>query len=260
MKKNLFLFVFTVLFVSFGHSQTDKTWLPVNDSNGIKLNKIVERSDFPTDFSLFKVNFSALRALISTATETNGIVIGFPNANGVVERFEVFEHSNFTPELQAQFPEIRAYAGVGLDDKKAQIRFSCAPTGIQTMVFRTDKSNEFMEPYSADNTVYAVYNSSRTKGALPFTCSTDDKKLFSDVTLKATSLSKSNNAVYKTMRLALSCTAEYTNAFGGTVSGAQTAMNATMTRCNGVFEKELAVHMNMVPNSSIIYLDPATDP
>lgn len=260
MKKNLFLFVFTVLFASFGHSQTDKTWLPVNDSYGIKLNRIAQRSDFPKEFSLYKVDFNALRALISTATESNGVVISFPNSNGVVERFQVFEHSNFTPELQAQFPEIRAYAGIGLDDKNSQIRFSCAPTGLQTMVFRTGTSNEFMEPYSDDNTVYAVYNSSRTKGSLPFTCSTDDKKLFSDATLKAMGVSKSNNAVYKTMRLALSCTAEYTAAFGGTVSGAQTAMNATMTRCNGVFEKDLAVHLNMIPNASIIYLDPATDP
>ena len=260
MKKNLFLIIFTVLFLSYGHSQTDKTWSLVNDSNGIKLSKIAGRSDFPEKFKLFKTNFQELRNSISIATKTSGVIVSFPNANGTMERFEIFEHSNFTDELQSQFPEIRAYAGIGLDDKLAQIRISSAPTGIQTMVFRTDKSNEFMEPYSEDKSVFAVYNSSRVKGTLPFTCSTEDKEIFSEGKSKILSTNKANNAVYITMRLALSCTAEYTQAFGGTVAGAQAAMNTTMTRCNGVFEKDLAVHMNMVPNASIIFLDPTTDP
>jgi hypothetical protein len=42
------------------------------------------------------------------------------------------------------------------------------------------------------------------------------------------------------MRLALSCTGEYGAYFGG-VSPSNAAMNATMTRCNGVFERDLAL-------------------
>jgi hypothetical protein len=33
-----------------------------------------------------------------------------------------------------------------------------------------------------------------------------------------------------------------------------------MTRVNGVFEKDLALHLNMINNSNIIFYDPATDP
>jgi hypothetical protein len=39
------------------------------------------------------------------------------------------------------------------------------------------------------------------------------------------------------------------------------AFNATLTRCNGIFEKDLAIHLNLIPTTtSVIYYDPATDP
>ena len=78
-----------------------------------------------------------------------------------LEQFEIFEASNFMPALQAQFPEIRAYSGRGITDRYATLKLSFSPQGIQTMVFRTEKDNEFMEPYSADHKVYAVYRLSK---------------------------------------------------------------------------------------------------
>jgi hypothetical protein len=39
------------------------------------------------------------------------------------------------------------------------------------------------------------------------------------------------------------------------------AFNATLTRCNGVYEKDLALHLNLIANtSSVIYYNTATDP
>jgi hypothetical protein len=67
------------------------------------------------------------------------------------------------------------------------------------------------------------------------------------------------------MRLAQSCNAEYANYFGAT-SSAQVglvlaAFNNTLTRCNGIYEKDLALHLNLVAASTnVIYYNPATDP
>jgi hypothetical protein len=69
----------------------------------------------------------------------------------------------------------------------------------------------------------------------------------------------------KTMRLAQSVTAEYSNYFGAT-SAAQVnlvlaAINATLARCNGVYEKDLAVHLNLISASTnVIYYNASTDP
>jgi hypothetical protein len=48
---------------------------------------------------------------IHSNTENSGIEITIPNLNGVLEKFLVWESSNFEPELQAKYPDIRAYAG-----------------------------------------------------------------------------------------------------------------------------------------------------
>ena len=61
--------------------------------------------------------------------------------------------------------------------------------------------------------------------------------------------------------MALSCTGEYTAYHGGTVAGALAAMNATMTRVNGIFNRDLAVKLNIIANNNlIIYTNAATDP
>ncbi len=268
MKKSLLLLL-TVLYVAIGYSQTGKLWSVTENSNTISVSKTAKRESFPTEFKLFNLNLDSFRQSLSSTSKnvsgSKGIIISIPNTDGNLEKFEMFESSNFDPALQAQFPEIRAYVGYGIDDKLAQVRLSTAPNGIQAMVFRTDKRNEFIEPYSADASVYAVYNSSRVKGGLPFTCSTEDIEILNDSANKIISNSLSNTATLKTFKLALSCTGEYANYFGANsvaqVGLVLAAMNATLTRVNGVFEKDLAVHLNLIANeAAIIFYDAATDP
>ena len=76
---------------------------------------------------------------------------------------------------------------------------------------------------------------------------------------------QSNTGQIKTMRLAQSCNGEYSNFFGafnsGQVALVLAAFNATLTRCNGCYEKDLAIHLNLIANTTaVIYYDPATDP
>lgn len=267
MKKSLLLLM-SVLFVSLSYSQTDRLWSVATNTDKIEVAKSTQRMSFPNEFMLFQLNLNAFRQVLMTAPDkfsgAKGVLISIPNAKGNFERFEMFESSNFESELQAQFPEIRSYVGIGVDNASSQIRLSAAPTGIQVMFFRPDSRDEFMEPYSTDGSVYAIYVSKREKSKLPFTCSTTDVNLMNDISAHNKS-ALSDNASYKTMRLALSCTAEYANYFGATsaanVNLVLTAMNNTMTRVNGICELDLAVHMNLIANeASIIYYDATSDP
>jgi len=268
MKKSLLLLT-TILFVTLGYSQTDKLWSPISNIDGIRASKTTERVTFPKEFKLFQLNLTTFRQVLMAAPDkfsgSKGVLISIPNAEGNLEQFEMFESSNFEPALQAQFPEIRSYVGKGVDDKAAQLRLSAAPNGIQAMFFRADRRDEFMEPYTADGSVYAIYISKRDKSKLPFTCSTVDVETLNGIKNKINPYSLSENGSYKTMRLALSVTAEYSNTFGAnSVANASlviTAMNNTMTRVNGIFETDLAIHLNLIANeSAIIFYDPNTDP
>ena len=60
------------------------------------------------------------------------------------------------------------------------------------------------------------------------------------------------------MRLAQSCNGEYSNFFGATNSGqvalVLAAFNATLTRCNGCYEKDLAVHLNLIAKPPRLFI------
>nr|MBA2248694.1 peptidase [Chitinophagaceae bacterium] len=232
--------------------------------------KAIARPSFPIQFKLFDLDAPPLKNELFTVAgknaATHSTIISLPNADGQIEQFEVFEASNFAPDLQARFPEIRAFSGRGITDKYATLKLSISPQGLQTMVFRTERDNEFIEPYSQDHNVYAVFTSHRTPGKLPWTCTTPDQILATGIgaSLGNQSVLRSTGDL-KTMRLAQSVTAEYSNYFGATsasqVGLVLAAINATLARCNGVYEKDLALHLNLIAASTnVIYYNPATDP
>ncbi len=233
--------------------------------------KAVARQSFPTEFKLYALNVDPLRqqlfSIVGDNAARHSAIISLPNADGGFEQFEVTEASNFVPELQARFPEIRAFSGKGITDRSATLKLSISPQGIQTMVFRAEKNNEFIEPYSQDHTVYAVFKSRRAPGQLPWACSTQDQQIDAGLRNQLGQINRpnSNAGQLKTMRLAQSCNGEYSNFFGAT-SSAQVALvlaafNATLTRCNGCYEKDLAIHLNLIAGTTaVIYYDPVTDP
>ena len=256
----------TLLLCSTVMLAQDNYWSSHTDPGRIITDKSVARLSFPKEFRLFDLNKTPLQnelfKVVSNASK-HSTIISLPNADGQIEQFEVVEASNFEPALQAQFPEIRAFSGRGITDPTATLKLSFSPQGIQTMVFRTGKPNEFIEPYSQDHTVYAVFRSQRIKDG--WKCSTPDEQLAASLDMQVTNITNRSGGDLKTMRIAQSVTAEYSNYFGATssaqVSLVLAAVNATMTRCNGVYEKDLALHLNLVANTtSVFYYNPSTDP
>ncbi|MES2774006.1 MAG: zinc-dependent metalloprotease family protein [Bacteroidota bacterium] len=272
MKKVLLLTAALAVMAIDVFAQADRFWSANNENRaGMLKDQAVARVSYPKDFKLFNLDANAIKrelfSIVGSSRLNRSTIISLPNANGNFEQFEVVEASNFEPDLQAQFPEIRAFSGKGITDRHATLKLSISPQGIQTMVFRTETANEFIEPYSKDHRVYSVFRSQREKGNLPWTCSTEDKKMAADLNpqLPAMDAMGSSTGQLKTMRLAQSCNAEYANYFGAT-SAAQVglvlaAFNATLTRCNGCYEKDLALHLNLIASTtSVIYYSTSTDP
>lgn len=124
-------------------------WSAHNNGGAIVTDKAVARATFPRLFKVFDLDTAPFRDELFTVTGRNAtrrsINISLPNAAGQVEEFEVFEASNFAPELQDQFPAIRAFSGRGITDKSATLKLSVSPEGVQAMVFRTATDNEFID-------------------------------------------------------------------------------------------------------------------
>lgn len=262
MKK--LLLTLTVVMTVVGAYAQRKTWSytseKVTDSQRIK------EENYSQNQQLLKIDLANFKQSLAGAKDKfshqPGVLVNFPNIIGEMETYEVWENSNFEPELQAKFPEIRAYIGKSIDHPGSTINFSLSPDGVQTMVMRPDSGSEFIEPYSKNHSVYVLFDSAtRLVNRLPFNCSTVDQKLAEDLAGNTSIANRSNTQQYKTLRLALSCTGEYGVYFGGTIAGAIAGMNATMTRVNGIMEKDLAVHLNMIANNNlVVYTNASTDP
>ncbi|WP_298155910.1 reprolysin-like metallopeptidase [Flavobacterium sp.] len=259
--KNILLFLITIVFSGQILAQKNNVWRSADPAAFSNREKI-RTGAYSENQKFYTFDVSAIKSQLANVNKRfsadAGVKISIPNVKGEMEEFLVWENSNFEPELQAKFPEIRSYIGRGITDKNAKLYFSLSPEGIQTMTLRADKGSEFIEPYTKDRSLYVLFDSqTRLQNSLPLVCSTADIAVNKNIN-SSPSVARSNNGSYKTMRLALSCTGEYGIYHGGTVAGALAAMNATMTRVNGVYDIDLAIHLNLIANNNLVVFTNAT--
>ncbi len=257
-----YFFIFSLMLPFLGYSQWTRTEL-----RSQKVKKSQEKLEFS---GLYALNTDQLRQTLKNApvrfSNEKGVVISLPAASGKLERFQVWEYSNMAPELQAKFPDIRSYVGTGLEDPSAYVRFSLSPVGFSSMITRSGIS-EFIEAYTEDRTVYAVFDSNARRGQdkEPFECATPNKPEIKNSEKKSGAVNK-KVAGFNIFRLAITCTAEYAEyhltAAGtpATATEAQkkavvlAAMNATLTRLNGVLKKTFLFILIWLPIMMLSFL------
>lgn len=265
MKKQL-LMIGMIFISGISFAQTDRLWSA--DSKNTS-SDIFENKKNIINPKIYSLDFNGLKAALAKAPkrlasgEKSEVIISFPNAEGNMENFKVRENSNFDPQLALKYPDIKSYIGEGFGDSNSTVYFSISPLGLSSMEIYGDKSAVFIEPYSKDLSTYVVYKKSDKKDDLStFECTVIDvaQKGVSN-TAGLAARPNADDAKLRTFRLALSCTGEYTSYFGGTKANALAAMNNTMTRVNGVFEKDFAARMVLISNNdAVIYTNASTDP
>ncbi|MBD8081599.1 reprolysin-like metallopeptidase [Chryseobacterium caseinilyticum] len=265
MKKQLLVIGMLTSCISF--AQTDRLWtLTAAKANS----EIVENKTSLLSPKIFSLDFNGLKNILAKAPkrlavgEKSEVIISFPNSEGRMENFKVRENSNFDPALAARYPDIKSYVGEGLDDSSSTVYFSISPLGLSSMEIYGDKSAVFIEPYTKDLSTYAVYRKADKKSDLnTFECTVLDvaQKGISGNDNSWALRPNADDAKLRTFRLAMSTTGEYTTYFGGTKANALAAINNTMTRVNGVFEKDFSARMVLIANNdAVIYTNASTDP
>jgi len=264
MKKQL-LFV-GMLISSISFAQTDRLW---SETSKKAHSEILENKTNILNPKIYQLDIKGLKNALAKAPkrlalgEKSEVIISFPNSDGKMENFKIRENSNFDPQLAAKYPDIKSYVGEGLTDSNSTVYFSISLLGLSSMEIYGDKSAVFIEPYTKDLSSYVVYKKSDKKDDLnKFECTVIDvaQKGISNISNLA-ARPNADDAKLRTFRLALSSTGEYTAYFGGTKALALAAMNNTMTRVNGVFEKDFAARMVLIANNdAVIYTSASTDP
>lgn len=244
-------------------------WL---DTDEARLPAGGERLIVPQAYRTLTVNQDALLALLrqappeaTTAVGDSAAVITLPLPDGAWGRFSLVESPVMAPELAARFPEIKTYAGQGLDDRTASARLDWTPFGFHAIIL-SSRGTVYIDPYRrADTAHYISYDTrdfqapadKRFIESPPL----DDGMSATIAALMAAHPQAASGSQLRTYRLAVAATGEYTQFFGGTVALGLAAVVVSVNRVDGVYEREVAVRMVLVANNNlIIYTNAATDP
>jgi len=276
--KNLVFLLFVLFSFGMQAQNPSSLWSQIT-LNDVEVQKKEARNTMPSDFQLFNLETEGLKTILATApsrktTSSSNVIIELPTEGGTLERFRVFEASIFSEGLSEKFPGINSYVGQGIDDPTAMARFSVSQVGVHVMILSAKHTTTYIDPYTKDKTAYISYS----RASLPadtsnFVCHVEDSFPSNLPDLEDESAQRNaDDGMLRTFRLALACNGEYAqwhlNNQGIDPSETDavkkaavlSAMNVAMTRVNGIYERDLAVTMEFIPeNEDIIFLDTATD-
>ena len=262
--KNKLLLIATIAISSFSFAQSGRTAWQTTTKKANEV--VVANKQSLRNPQLFSLDVNALQQSLSNAPKRfvsgkSNLIVAFPNADGQLEQYRIQESSNMDPDLAARYPEIKSYIGQGVTTTSSTIYLSLSPLGLQTMVIKADQSAEFIEPYTTDLRTYAVYRKVDKATSLnKFECKVIETA-HQDLSSSVNARPNADDATLRTYRLAMSVTGEYTAFFGGTKALALAAINNSLTRVNGVFEKDFSARMVLIANTdAVIYTSASTDP
>src|SRR6185295_52077 len=175
MKRNgvvlLALAVSAVAFPAVASSSADQAerpgrelWQRIRGTPAAVSPEGAKRSVRPRRFHAFALNRGGLAAMIAQAprertraARERPLVVSLPSPEGGFQRFTAQESPVMEPGLAAKHPEIKTYAGRGIDDPAATIRFDLTPLGFHASV-RSPHGAWYIDPYyHREQSVYASY-------------------------------------------------------------------------------------------------------
>ena len=236
------------------------------------------------------LNSSPLESNVSAKESTT--IISLPLPDGSSESFSFVNSPVMAPGLAVKYPEIQVFLGQGVDNPSHTVRFDLTPQGFHAMILNSG-STVYIDPFTSGDLTKCI---SYTKASFYETtdkehggCLVENNDLSSLIEDLAPTQAKpakpvklanpneilqmgmqlgsqkimgvSNGSTLRTYRLALACTGEYASYHGGTTAGVISAMNTSMARVNGVFERDVCIRMIIVDNNeSVIFLNSGSDP
>ncbi|WP_347218997.1 reprolysin-like metallopeptidase [Chryseobacterium sp.] len=235
-----------------------------------------ERAVRTSDYQLVNLNINELKHQLAATHDRNrassekGIIMKFPNDKGEFDTYEVYEASCMHQDLQAKYYDIRSYVGKKVGDPTVNIRFSLDPYFGLNAAIRSTKGVYYIDSYTSDNKVYIVYDRKNAVSSGKFNCLFNEETAQNKIAELGTENKKTVvDGLLRRYRLAITTTTEYTTYTAqqaGVANGTDAqkkaavlaAVNLVIARVNQVFENEIAVTLQLIPNTDQLFFT-ATD-
>jgi len=286
--------IFTVQAMDKNRVSQFKQWQKVQLADRLITTKKLSTESVLSSYS---VDDEQLRILL--LKETEGIVVSIPLPNGKLADFTLKQSSVMATALANTYPDIKTFTGTQVDNIHNTGRFDITPNGFHGMFYYQGEL-VFIEPETVLVTTFNTSSDNGTKASKVSNKSTkrdfaaskfyrsyfgrkiqlteqssfqfhQPKQLIQNQQFSLAgeeqnlvskdAKSAASTSAIKTYRLAISAAAEYTQFNGGTVDSAMAEMVTLVNRLNEVYQRDLAVKLELVANNNLlIFTDAATDP
>lgn len=229
----------------------------------------------PSDYRVLKLQSAALRLRLFSLgnTRETAAVMSLPMPDGTYMDFFVWEESMMEAPLAARYPEIKTFSAVAVSDSRVTAKLDYTLYGFHAVIFNGEKTS-FIDPYDNNNDGYyfvhyknAEIRSIEQRMKCEVRGRNDESPAGESMEWTGSGLPKlakrtANGWHLRTYRLALSANNFYCRAATGlsapTIAQSLSKMTTTMNRVNGLYERELSVHMNFVANEDTLIWNAAT--
>lgn len=240
--------------------QAQNAFFSKNNSFGLPL-----RESTPTHESFYSLDAQKLRSFldgVGTREDTVELILSLPDANGNLNQYAIFESSIMEPGFQANFPEIKTYAGQGISNPSETIRFSMTPNGFHATILGTEKGSLLIRPIDVSRQLYSVHlHNDLNFEHHSFECQLiETAGLNQNTTGFANQTFNANDGILRNFRIAIAATGEFSAIYNNNLTDIVASIVNAVNTANLVLERDLSVRLTLVDNTSIIFLDPNTDP
>lgn len=221
-----------------------------------------ERKIVPNKYISLALNVESFQSTLFGMKDF--VFMEMPTPDGKFYTYRISESTCMEKELADKYPNIRTYTAVCVSNPNITAKLDFTSKGFHAMFFN-ETGTYFIDPYTDKNIHFytCYYKNDYHVAGKHLDCNGDytSEALYRmNNTDNSTALVSDNKK--RILRLALSCTVEYSKAVDGpnpTKEGVLSAMITSLNRINGIYEKELSIHMNLVAkNDTLIFL--SSDP
>ncbi len=220
----------------------------------------------PKHSTALEVNLKLLQRTLRSVPMENSpaaatpTIISLPNPDGGFHDYSIVRTEVLAPELAAQVPTFRTFAGKRVDNARITVHMDITDLGVRAQFMGPDGYWAFIDPVSkGDTTHYAVYYAKDVNPHAGGKCEAhgEGEDSTDEIFLPASSGSQ-----LRTFRMAVATTVEFTSFYGGSQSSGMSAVTTAVNRLNQIYENAFAVRFQLIANNmSLIYTgDANADP
>lgn len=271
MKKFLIIITALLAFSSVFAQKADFPWTDFEEAN-LQFRTTAERPIVPNKYRTLKLDKSVMQTVLKQAIikdlsngKESNLLMTFPMPDGTNQVFKIYEAPVMHPDLCAKYPSIKSYAGFGIDDPTAYVRFGTSPSGFHAVIKSARTGSSYIDTYSkSDTDHYISYfrKDFEKKDGFDYKCKVEaHEQVVKDLVTDEQLQMRGGDCQIRKYRLALTTNGEYSTFHGGTIELVLAELAKAVNRINSIYEIDFSVTLELVANNDeIIFLNSNTDP